>query len=217
MSTARMQQAKKKVLSKGTVSDDDYPSLPPTSPVDSDSGNDGRSACRSRSPRGRPVPSGAGLALALPAGNGVPMPVAPAGHSDHVHGVNSAIGNNQAMTAPDAIAALFPGSPVQHHTPIEPSGPNDDAAVVEAQLTEAKRLIREYALPGGKQWLTPNLVGFDPSNRDGVPMTGERCEELLSDIAEMGYDPEEANFGNICVQERPNKQAIGSYPGRCAI
>jgi len=85
----------------------------------------------------------------------------------------------------------------------------------EAELTGAKRLIAEYSIKGGKQRLAPNLVGVDPSNRDGVPISGERCEEIIGDIAVLGYDAEEANFGNVCVQERPGAQAFNPCLGTC--
>ena len=78
-------------------------------------------------------------------------------------------------------------------------------------MTEAKKLIEKFRVPGGKQFLSPSLVGFDTANRDGIPLNGKRCDALLGDIADMGWDMDEANFGNICVQERPGPQDMFKY------
>ena len=60
------------------------------------------------------------------------------------------------------------------------------------------------------------MVGFDCANRDGIPLSGERCDELLAAIEAMGWDVDEANFGNICVQERPGSDALLKFDaGSC--
>ncbi len=92
------------------------------------------------------------------------------------------------------------------------------AAVVDddKQLDRAQALIRQFAVPGGLQWISPSMVGFDCANRDGIPLSGERCDELLAAIEAMGWDVDEANFGNICVQERPGSDALLKFnAGSC--
>ena len=79
-----------------------------------------------------------------------------------------------------------------------------DFEVYKKQIAQALELRKKYRIPGGKQYLPPSLLGFDPSNRDGIPCNGARCDKLLSDIAQMGFDEKEANFENICVQARPD-------------
>ena len=96
----------------------------------------------------------------------------------------------------------------------EASGPAAPTHVFQRQMTEAKKLIEKYRVPGGKQFLSPSLVGFDTANRDGIPLNGERCDALLGDIADMGWDMDEANFGNICVQERPGSREMFKYNRR---
>jgi hypothetical protein len=39
-------------------------------------------------------------------------------------------------------------------------------------------------------------------------MDGARCDALLGQIADMGWDPEEANYGNIVVEARPNSDEL---------
>ena len=78
----------------------------------------------------------------------------------------------------------------------------------ELQMKTARDLIAKHKVGDEAQYLAISLVGFDSENRDGIPMDGDRCDELLGDIEMMGFDPEEANFGNICVQERPNSTEL---------
>lgn len=86
-----------------------------------------------------------------------------------------------------------------HSTGAHALAGQDDAR----QMARAQDLIHKYKLPGPKRVLHPSLVGFDTANRDGVPLSGERCDQLLHEIELMGWDADEANFGNICVEERP--------------
>ena len=62
--------------------------------------------------------------------------------------------------------------------------------------------------------LAPQLVGFDPENRDGIPINGGRCDALLGDICAMGFDTAEANHDNICVQVKPGDQFVADF-NRC--
>ena len=84
------------------------------------------------------------------------------------------------------------------------AGPMMYDSMTQKQISDALKLRKEYRTPGGKQFLPPCLVGFDPENRDGIPCNGTRCDKLLGDICRMGFDEDEANFENICVQARPN-------------
>jgi len=74
----------------------------------------------------------------------------------------------------------------------------------QKHISQALELRRQYRIPGGKQYLPPCLLGFDITNRDGIPCNGARCDKLLADICQMGWDEDEANFENICVQARPD-------------
>ena len=82
----------------------------------------------------------------------------------------------------------------------EPKGSDPEVDSMLSQEEEAQELIEKYKLPGGPVRLHPSLVGFDTSNRDGIPMSGSRCDELLQIIAKAGWNAEEADFGNIAVQ-----------------
>ena len=102
----------------------------------------------------------------------------------------------------------------------EPAAGENNSGMADpeaAQLEAARALIEKYKVPGGPQYLAPVLVGFDVANRDGIPLNGDRCDELLGRIAVMGWDMEEANFGNVCVQERPGRTELLEYNRRaCA-
>ena len=67
----------------------------------------------------------------------------------------------------------------------------------ERQISTCLSLRKKYSL--GVQQLTCSLVGFDPANRDGVPLGGHRCDQLLGDIFFMGFDPTEAQHDKVCV------------------
>ena len=49
-------------------------------------------------------------------------------------------------------------------------------------------------------------VGFHPANRDGQPPTSARCESLLGEILDIGFDVEEANTGGVCVESLPDQK-----------
>ena len=82
------------------------------------------------------------------------------------------------------------------------------AAHTLSQQQAAQKYIQDFKLPGGPVRLHPSLLGFDTSNRDGIPMDGSRCDDLLGQIAAMGWDPEEADFGNIVVQAKPGSSEL---------
>lgn len=79
----------------------------------------------------------------------------------------------------------------------------------EKQISTALALRKKYTL--GVQQLFCSLVGFDPENRDGVPIGGERCDELLGDVCLMGFDLTEANHDNVVAQVRPGCKAVGDH------
>ena len=103
--------------------------------------------------------------------------------------------------------------------PSATSGVRDGGGLLDpadSQLQAAKQLVEKYKVSEGMQ-LPPQLVGFDVANRDGIPLNGDRCDELLGRISVMGWDSDEANFGNICVQERPSATELLEYNRRaCA-
>jgi hypothetical protein len=126
-------------------------------------------------------------------------------------------------SAPNAKASATQSdspAPEQARPPTKSSKASDDKKNDDSedkQLLAARSLIEKYKLPGGKQFLAPSLVGFDTANRDGIPLNGDRCDVLLHEIETMGWDPEEANFGNLCVEERPGKSTLLQYNRRaCA-
>ena len=113
---------------------------------------------------------------------------------------SEAVARESVQTTPPPLAAT---GKIQA---MSPSGLDS-----QSQIRNAKQLIEQYKLPGGPRFLPPSLVGFDVANRDGIPMDGTRCDCLLGDIASMGWDLEEANFGNICVEERPDQHEVFEY------
>ena len=78
------------------------------------------------------------------------------------------------------------------------------------QISKALELRKKYRL-AAPQVLPPQLVGFDPANRDGIPLNGLRCDQLLGDICSMGFDWDEAQHDNVCVQVRPGDTAVHQY------
>lgn len=68
----------------------------------------------------------------------------------------------------------------------------------------------KYRLPGLVR-LAPAFVGVHPSNRNGEPISGERCAELIGDILKMGFDPNEADSNGVCVQEKPESLTIHKF------
>ncbi len=55
--------------------------------------------------------------------------------------------------------------------------------------------------------IVPALVGQHPEHRNGIAVNCSRCDELLRLV--LGhFDPEEASFGAVNVQEIPEKTAI---------
>jgi len=199
MSTRRMNEVREKMGGKPAESEDDSPkdgrgsggrddgsSAQSPTEVASSSEDEGDGGGRSRSRSPR-----------ANAEDRTPKPDARAGHGGAAEDRALQPDARAGHGGSSIVAAVGP--------PVQP----------EAELTGAKRLIAEYSIKGGKQWLAPNLVGVDPSNRDGVPISGERCEEIIGDIAVLGYDAEEANFGNVCVQERPGAQAFNPCLGTC--
>ncbi|MCP4240221.1 MAG: hypothetical protein GY772_06630, partial [bacterium] len=87
----------------------------------------------------------------------------------------------------------------------------EEAEPTGRQVHRAMQLREKYRLPGGKKILPPDLVGFDAENRDGIPLNGLRCDAPLGEIATMGWHHDEANFENICVEERPGSDALLKY------
>ena len=89
------------------------------------------------------------------------------------------------------------------HVPRPMSDPHDK------QVTQALELRKQFSM--GKQILACQLVGFDPANRDGVPINGDRCDELLGDICKMGFDLEEAEHDNVVVQVKPGDPDVEAH------
>ena len=81
-------------------------------------------------------------------------------------------------------------------------------------MQQSRALLDEYKLHDGPVLLHPSTVGFDLCNRDGVPIDGARCDALLEQMATMGWDPEKANHGNVCVQARPGSAELFDYSHR---
>ena len=111
----------------------------------------------------------------------------------------------EAGTQPPSQAAASATPPVAEHV-------YEDLSVT--QMSQAKDLIEKFKLDGGPVVLHPSLVGFDACNRDGIPLDGARCDALLASIAEMGWDDEEADYGNIAVQECPGARTITEFNHR---
>jgi len=121
-----------------------------------------------------------------------------------MEGVPARIVKAQAAMQAGAPATAPPASEA---SATDRAGGGPEVAAV-SQMQEARQFIEQYKLPGGPVVLHPSTVGFDVCNRDGIPMDGARCDELLGQIAEMGWDPEEANYGNIAVEVRPDDDEL---------
>ena len=118
---------------------------------------------------------------------------------------DSADVNGRMPTGPGSAAAHAPAEPAPSAGLIDPQ---------EKQVQMAMRLRRKYRVGNGFQLLAPSLVGFDLPNRDGIPINGKRCDQLLGEIADMGFDPYEADHDNVCVQIRPGCQEVFKFNQR---
>ena len=47
------------------------------------------------------------------------------------------------------------------------------------QITQSLGLRKQFRVSAELQYLATMLLGFDPNNRDGIPLNGERCDSLL--------------------------------------
>ena len=90
-----------------------------------------------------------------------------------------------------------PGGHAESDSPAPEGIPASMLSPQERQISTALSLRKKYSL--GIQQLTCQLVGFDPANRDGLPLGGHRCDQLLGDIFCMGFDLTEAQHDNVCV------------------
>lgn len=68
----------------------------------------------------------------------------------------------------------------------------------------------KYRIAGLKR-IAPAFMGVHPSNRNGEPVSGERCADLISQILKMGFDPNEADNNGVCVQDAPGKLTIHNF------
>ena len=96
-------------------------------------------------------------------------------------------------------AAAPEGGPPPPGAPAGASGEEEQTWMNDRQILYARELRQRFALPGGPMLLNPRMVGFDTSNRDGIPINGFRCDKLLADIEAMAFDPDEANHDNVCI------------------
>ena len=95
--------------------------------------------------------------------------------------------------------------------PAGASGEEEQTWMNDRQILYARELRQRFALPGGPMLLNPRMVGFDTSNRDGIPINGFRCDKLLADIEAMAFDPDEANHDNVCIEARPGTYELVDY------
>ena len=58
-------------------------------------------------------------------------------------------------------------------------------------------------------------MGVHPSNRNGEPVSGERCAELIGDILKTGFDPNEADNNGVAVLEKPGTLTIHNFNVKC--
>ena len=77
--------------------------------------------------------------------------------------------------------------------------------------TQAAALRIKYKISDQLQRVTPGLIGFHPKNRMGEPPNGDRCKSLAKDILRVGFDPEEADFNAVMLQEKPGSRKFHDY------
>jgi hypothetical protein len=81
-------------------------------------------------------------------------------------------------------------------------------------VRRAVALRVKYAVDDGsidrRRHLQPEFLGVHPENRNGVGLSGARCEELLRMVFKK-WDDETANHGSVCVQEQPGKTIFLDY------
>ena len=61
---------------------------------------------------------------------------------------------------------------------------------------------------GEPQRVPPGQIGFHPANRGGEPPNADRCKTLFREIFEKGFDPEEADFNGLLVQDEAGSSRI---------
>jgi hypothetical protein len=84
----------------------------------------------------------------------------------------------------------------------------DSSSIGENRIHKLAAVYRwKYREPGDKVTIHPSLLGFHPVNRDGLPPNGERCDQILCVYSGDGYDPEEAERGNLAVRSSGSSQA----------
>ena len=154
-------------------------------------GGGGRSR---RSAHGRDLGSGSGSSRSASSGAG--------------RGSDVAVRNRASRVAPPMVQLRPLPSQVLSTAVCASAVTGALAQSADLQIAEARRLRDLYRVPGGKQFICPHSLGCDPSNRDGIPLNGDRCDALLGDIEQMGWDDDEANFDCIAVQERPHSSDI---------
>ena len=85
------------------------------------------------------------------------------------------------------------------------------------ESVDAEPLIRQAAAFRLKYRMAQSIripisqVGFHPMNRNGQGVSGQHCEQLLSDVLGYGFDSEEANAGGIVVAAAPSDKTIENY------
>ena len=68
------------------------------------------------------------------------------------------------------------------------------------QIIKVACAFRHKYRKGQKLRLPPCMVGFHPANRGGVKLSGLAVINLLVELLEKGFDPEEADCGGIVIE-----------------
>ena len=86
-----------------------------------------------------------------------------------------------------------------------------DVCAPESFVKKAAAMRAKYHLPdftGKSEWtITPDAVASHPSNRNGVRMNGQRCEELFLQVFRK-FDYAEACHGAVCIDKRDDRSAL---------
>ena len=87
----------------------------------------------------------------------------------------------------------------------------EEAAPTESRVRQAAAYRAKYRVSEVLLRIPISQVGFHPSNRDGQAVSGLRCESLLQDILQVGFDEAEANAGGVVVQANLSEDKICKF------
>ena len=79
--------------------------------------------------------------------------------------------------------------------------------VQDLVVKKSVALRTKYRQGLGAQRISPNFLGWDPSNRNGIDLNADRCEQLTEGLIGH-FDPDEADHGSIAVEEQEGESRV---------